>query len=758
MGAMSRFRLLGALVLVWGVSCCLPGEASALPVGRQYEMVSPVFKGGFGAASINAVAPSGESVAYFSPGAFNGAPSGAELGEDYLATRSASGWSTVPLMPPASLIAKQEVKDMSPALDLEFATGRSGPNSEHPLLEKENLLLHSTSQPDVPSGWDIFSELESVDKKEPEAEVNYLQADADFCHILLLEKPGNGPFLPEADGTEEQLYEVDRGCDGGPKSTTLVGVNNRDKIVDRGCGVDLGVEAYAFGQNKFNAVSTDGTEVFFTDCSSSTGATEPGTPHQLFVRLGGSRTLEVSRPLEIGQPFGGCVGEAIPGEVPCEGAQTHASADFAGASEDGSKVYFTTTAPLAPLTDTDAGQDLYLATIGCSANSSACAAGEREVTSLTQVSHDPNGMPAEVQGAMRVAPDGRRVYFVAAGDLLSSAQRQILEAEGRPVPQAGAANLYAYDASSATTDFVGDLCSGKELSGTTEDIRCSSEEADTSLWTGSGEEGGQSQTGGADGGFLVFASYAQLTGDDTNTARDVYRYAAETGRLERVSVGENGYDANGTGGRRGASILQGHYGGSVTHQHEMNNRAISEDGSRIVFISSEPLSPAASNGLVNAYEWHASPVGGVGSVSLVSTGSDEEPVKDVVISPDGSGVFFVTVQGLVPQDGDGAPDIYAARLGGGFPSPPAERRPCEGDACQGPLTNPAPLLVPGSVAQAPGGNFIAPVSKRPVKAKKKTKAKKKAKKTKASKAGPRKQGKRSARFGGVERTRGRGER
>ena len=34
----------------------------------------------------------------------------------------------------------------------------------------------------------------------------------------------------------------------------------------------------------------------------------------------------------------------------------------------------------------------------------------------------------------RVAPDGSRVYFVASGDLLSEAEQETLESEGRPVP------------------------------------------------------------------------------------------------------------------------------------------------------------------------------------------------------------------------------------------------------------------------------------------------------------------------------------
>ncbi len=52
---------------------------------------------------------------------------------------------------------------------------------------------------------------------------------------------------------------------------------------------------------------------------------------------------------------------------------------------------------------------------------------------------------------------------------------------------------------------------------------------------------------------------------------------------------------------------------TVRFQYEMDNRAVSEDGSRIVFTTAEPLSPAASNGLVNVYEWHEAPGGGEGA-------------------------------------------------------------------------------------------------------------------------------------------------
>ncbi len=714
-----------AFSLFAGLSSLGVPAASALPPGRHYEMVSPVHKGGFGATKIGAVVPDGESVGYYSAGVFEGQPSGGGIHANYLARRGPSKWQTTPLGVPPSLLDVPFV-DLSPDLSVEFAVGSPGPSGLAALREQVGLWLHPTDSPDTAAGWDVIDEVGIPGR---EVGLAYTTATATFCHILFESTSGMAAVLPEAEGAVAQLFEYNRGCDGEPAGFTLVGVNNQNgnkgKIINRNCEVEPGVKRYVDSSSEqasgFNAISADGSEVFFTDCLS--GETVPASPHQLFVRLGESRTLEISRPLEAGA-FGGCVGEAdgTPGEVPCAGSAVRASANFVGASEDGSKVYFRTTAQLVS-GDQDTGYDLYMATIGCPRGESKCQVAEREVTSLTQVSHDPNSGAGEVLGVLRVAPDGQRVYFVASGDLLGSSQRQALESEGRPVPEVGAANLYMYDsAAGGVVSFVGDLCTGAERSGTAEDFRCPSASADTRLWTFGGETAGESQTAGPSGEYLVFATYAQLSSADINQAKDVYRYDAATGVLSLVSLGEDGYDPNGGSGTLGSGIAQGHRGGTVFQQYEMDIRAISEDGSRIVFTSGEPLSLSATNGLVNAYEWHAGPKPGEGSVALVSTGSDPEAVKEVAISPDGSGVFFVTAQGLVPQDTDGAPDVYDARLGGDFPAAAAERQPCEGDGCQGPLTNPAPLLVPGSVSQAPGNDFSpAPAVAVPVKAKGKPK-------------------------------------
>src|ERR1700683_1260309 len=153
LGAMkSRYRMAIGGVAAWTALCCATGIASALPAGRAYEMVSPVFKGGFGAPGVEAVAPDGESVMFYSPGAFAGAPAGPHV-LDYFAHRGSTGWSTSPSMPPASLIGGLETVDVSPSLEDVLAIGKPGESFEG-TLPLEDVLLHPTSLPDGVHGWE----------------------------------------------------------------------------------------------------------------------------------------------------------------------------------------------------------------------------------------------------------------------------------------------------------------------------------------------------------------------------------------------------------------------------------------------------------------------------------------------------------------------------------------------------------------------------------------------------------------------------
>lgn len=712
-----------ALALAVCALALVPGSSLALSEGRVYEMVSPVFKGGY-AADLTAAAPDGESVAFNSLGAFAGITE-PEAGAYYLARRVAGqGWSTTPVEVPFS--PPRGFSDFSG--DLGSTLGEvSDPHG----TGRSEFRLHENSLPDLPQYWEPFGGLvfsESMSEAD---------ASVELCHVLGL---ASSDLLPEAGRDAGQgltTYDLARGCgdEGGSLRQVMVrntfGPHGEPAPLEPTCRAELGVAVEGSGDFEgpdgteqaasFNEVSGDGSEDFFTVGVPATSKCPPNQSYasahpQLYVRLGSANTVEVSRPLEPEKLFGGCNGGGkggeVPGEVPCQGASERAGAFFKGASEDGTKVFFTTIAPLVP-GDLDSSNKLFMATIGCPEVEPGCQPADRRVTSLTDISRAQSSEPAEVVGVTSVGREGGYVYFVAHGALTAVPNGE------DEVAVKGAENLYSYDSGTGALAFVSDLCSGPSLSGVVEDARCpltvgtNPKFNDSKLWGGidTGLPGAQSSD---DGRYLLFSTYARLiahgTQADVDDAVDIYRYDAQTGGLDRVSLGEDGHDANGNGVFDASiptvGINPGGVFEAVLHSQEMATRAISEDGSTAVFASAEPLSANAANGLQNVYVWHAPPEGsGEGPVSMISSGVAPRGDGEQTVDLSGRDVFFATSAGLDPQDTEGDTDIYDARIGGGFPLPPAQRVQCSSDACQGSFTAPAPLLVPGSESQAPGENY-----------------------------------------------------
>ena len=532
--------------------------STRLPDCRAYEMVSPLFKGGYGVQGIEAVALDGEGVAYYSPGAFAGQPTGFSEAldrVDYLARRGAGGWSTAPLIPPAELAP--EVlgdADVSPTLESELEQVRFANLESSRIGNRVEFGLHSTAAPDTKGEWEPAGGLLLENITSSYLVLNYQGADTDFCHILFSNPNADAAdpsfwneqaLVPAAKGVFNPLYELNRGCGGESAGVRLVAVNNdgEGRAINPSCLVGLG---YAVGEqdSQFNAIADDGSEVFFSACTANSEA-DREADHQVFVRVAGTRTLEVSKPV-----LPACV------EVPCAGASGRAEAEFIGASEDGSRVFFT--APLAsgqsPLVpgDTDSSNNLYLANIGCPEAAPECGVSERVVTSLVAASHDPSaGGAAEVQGVVRVAPDGSRVYFVARGVLSEEPNAQ------GALPAKGADNLYVYDSVSGKVVYIADLCSGSALSGTVSDSRCplelserrspgvavSKAQYERELWASNIPN---AQTAGAQGQFLVFSTYARLVANDTDDALGMCTVMTlKRGRLNVCLLVKAGFDANG---------------------------------------------------------------------------------------------------------------------------------------------------------------------------------------------------------------------
>jgi hypothetical protein len=708
-------------------------------------MVSPPYTAGYGASYVQAAAPDGETVVFASLGTFAEAPSshvGFASGSSYVATRTPSGWSTAPLALPAWIAPY----DSPPLVDLSANVGQalfyglSGANAGQAQLKSPEgaFFLHSTHAPDPLGEFTLAGETLKPLKGTQKFSLSNKGGSADLSHVIFGGGAEGEPLTAEGAGYDTHAWTYDLVTDGSePYVLRLLALDNKakPKPLEPGCLAEIGagvldgnVRTGLVDGNKASAASAlarDGRVLFFTaataaECSQQVNESRMVPEGQLFVRLDGQKTLEVSRPLEAG-PFGGCVGESVSvrGEVPCRGAATRGPAEYAGASADGSKVFFLTAAQLAP-GDNDHGVDLYVATLGCPTSEPGCEVSKWEVTSLTQASHGTAG-PADVRGVVTIGADGSYAYFVARGVLSG-------ENPGGTSPVAGADNLYAYNSVTGGVSFVADLCTDGSTSGAQPDVHCPADVGllrdthdgnfekmtDERLWAGTTP---QAQT--ADGGhFLLFSSRGQLTPDDTDDASDIYRYDAQSGTLERVSLGEGGYGANGNMNDEGvetnadAGISQ--FAASEVQsevQAMLGTRAMSEDGSRIVFMTEEPLSPHAINGFTDAYEWHD------GKVSLVSSGEAEDSVLEpgeedvLVITPSGNDIFFTTVQKLLSQDTNEDQDVYDARLGSGFPAPVAPAQPCSPGACQGPPTNPAPLLIPGSASQLAGENLPVATAK-----------------------------------------------
>jgi hypothetical protein len=157
-----------------------------------------------------------------------------------------------------------------------------------------------------------------------------------------------------------------------------------------------------------------------------------------------------------------------------------------------------------------------------------------------------------------------------------------------------------------------------------------------------------------DGDTVAFVSDAQYDGDSDNQP-DLYVWRAGSG-IKLASAGGSGTYPAVIGG-----ALKTDFNGFVPG---LAGRGITSDGSRVYFTSAEKLtSDAPDNGRPKVYEWVD------GTLTLISPDDpNAAPALYVDNSDDGRTVFFRTTDSLVNADDDGGmEDIYAARVGGGFP-------------------------------------------------------------------------------------------
>ena len=229
-----------------------------------------------------------------------------------------------------------------------------------------------------------------------------------------------------------------------------------------------------------------------------------------------------------------------------------------------------------------------------------------------------------------------------------------------------------------------------------------------------------------DGSSVVFMSERSLTGYDntvssgqscaTNSSggpqpaqcEEVFLYNAQTDHLSCVSCNPDGSRPTGPSGIPGGTEFR-------NDRAIYRSRVLSEDGSRVFFDSADALSTQDTNGEEDVYEYEAPGVGSCGGgsavnaggcVSLLSGGVSTEPSSFVDASANGSDVFFITRQSLLPEDQDQLVDLYDVRQGGGFPQPSVTA--CTGTGCQGVPGSPPAFATPSSATFNGIGNYPPP--------------------------------------------------
>jgi DNA-binding beta-propeller fold protein YncE len=717
-----------------------------LPDNRAYEMVTPPQKDAALIVTSGGIkpdiAPDGSRVILDSvqclPGSVSCAADTGLVGTPVAFSRTSAGWVTSPLAPPATEFANASNFLFSAEAD----TGLWGIPT--PSRDEDDWYAREPDGSFTDIGPITPPERGALGRTDVKDEV----ATADLSHVVWeAEEGGTWPFdETEKGGDYLSLYEY-AGTDN--TAPTMVGVEggpgSRDLISQ--CGTELGGGTQS--ANSFNSLSADGSKVFFLARGHDSGevacpaALKAPPVNELYARVNQSESVDISEP----SPNSNCTDPAC--ETNDDETAQFRNATFEGASEDGSKVFFTSTQQLTNEGSQDSttadtanvygsggcekttgadGCNLYEAELG-----EVEEAGSRKtiVKSLVAASAgDSSGDGPRVRHVEAISSDGSHVYFVAKGVLTNVANGQ------GQIARSGAENLYVYERDATSpegkTAFIATLPAVDFAKGE-EDIG----EANVT----------------PDGQYLVFESLGALTPDVNRSEgpAQIYRYDAETAELVRISIGEHGFNDNGNAGALGVYTGNGYTGDahiapayrSFFHAGApRTDPTMSNDGSYVFFESPVALTRGALNDVPagvnhsgatvyaqNVYEYHK------GQVYLISDGRDTsefaEESSTGLIGSDTSGknVFFTTADQLVPKDTDTQVDTYDARIcepENGNPciaEPAPPPAPCQGEACHGIPPAPPSLLSPGSAFFNGQGN-ITPAAVVKAKAKPLTRAQK----------------------------------
>ncbi len=699
----------------------------ALPDDRAWEMVSPPNKQGAPVEALTRegglilAAENGNALTYVVDGALGEEAQGNRSPEmqQILATRTPQGWSSQNIVTPNSKAYgvapgnPAEYQFFSPDLSLALVE----PFGPEPPLSSEATQKTIYLRDDRTGAYlPLVIEADTAPGTKFGGLIHFVSATPDLSHVVIQSK------VPLTEGAGKGLYEWEG---GRLRFVSVLPV-----------GTPAPSSSLGFGDHVVaNALSNDGSRVIWEDKAEGT------TQGHVYLRDNAKgETVQLDAAQGVAEPEQG-------------------SAQFQGASTDGSRVFFTDRQRLTPDSTAEPGSltgaDLYECEVTEVAGKLTCRLQDLTVD-------QSEGEHASVQGLLLgVSEDGASVYLVAHGVLAANQNGNGEHA------QPGAANLYQLHESAGewSRTFIATLAS-----------------EDSPEW-----EGGATKSDTAfvtarvspNGRYLAFMSAAPITGYDNidaspaaKGARDeeVFMYDSAVPGLRCISCNPTGarptgvLDAVESGEGLGLLVDRRKVWAEEGHEHWLagnipgwtaqslvsalyQSRYLSDEG-RLFFDSADPLVPQVTVGtreeqvqgqtqrvgVENVYEYEPQGVGSCqspsgGCVALISGGSSSNESAFLETTPSGNDVFFLTAAQLSSQDTDTAFDVYDARvctqaspcLTPPEPSPPG----CsETEACRpAQLAQPIPGAAPSSAsASGPGNPVPPPPAKHAIEAKKVSKS------------------------------------
>jgi hypothetical protein len=656
--------------------------APALPDCRAYEQISPVEKNyadALGAVTTVRASASGEAITFDSLGTFPlGAGSSGEQSSGAGSSGAGSpGEGSSQLF---SVYLSARGTDEWPTQNLEPEVNPGG--SASPLAVSEDLAYTfelSSDEPPLISGAGVVEGKQAV----------YIRNNHTGAYRLLFQ-PAAGEsasffFVAAVAGDSRVFFEsanpLVHGAPGGVRSLyewhegqlALVDVLPGGAVAGGGAAGSRGPGAeeetvelpdHSHGQVSYfteNAVSEDGSRVYFTDLSSERLYLREAAPG------GAGETLEVSSGpagwqaatsdgshafyTEAGVLYrfdaqGGGGGQSTVLTPP--GAEVQG---VLGISEEGSYVYFAAKGVLANGGVSGAG-NIYVWHAGAIALVSG--AGEEDDWSAHTLLYDSEvrGGPSEGARTARVSGDGRTLLFSSRMNVSGYDNHGAGGDCSEHEEPASCNELYVYSAGSGShPPAVTCVSCNPQGVAATRDALLYHATSDGSIAPPTLYPWNLPRNLSASGNRVFFETEEALLEGDSNSQMDVYEW-------EREGAGSC---ATGTSG---------------------------------------------------------------GCLYLISSGVSSEPSYFAQASSSGGDVFFFTRQPLVGQDEDELVDLYDARAGGGIAAqnPPAPVAPCLGEACH-PAQAPAPAVgLPASQVFS-GAENLAPAVEATVVAKPKSQPK-----------------------------------